>query len=107
MKMETMGNMQRQKIMTEAQAVILRGMADVEKAKKSGVSLSFTGEQMAQYPQLNQLYQSLIQHNEADIQQMMTELQPSPQAQGQPPQAPQGGSGGGVPTAQQAVPAAA
>ena len=97
-----MGDMQKQKVMSEAQSRMMKALADLEKAKKAGVALSFPGEQLAQYPNLWQLLQSIYQQNGIDIQQSMAQMQPSPPAQpGQPPQnGPQGPQGGGVPSGQ-------
>ena len=102
MKQQAMGEMQKQKVMSEAQSEMMKAVADLEKAKKAGVALSFTGEQLAQYPNLWQLLQSIYQQNGIDIQQSMAQMQPSPPAQpGQPPQnGPQGPQGGGVPSGQ-------
>ena len=102
MKQQAMGEMQKQKVMSEAQSKMMKALADLEKAKKAGVALSFTGEQLAQYPNLWQLLQSIYQQNGIDIQQSMAQMQPSPPAQpGQPPQnGPQGPQGGGVPSGQ-------
>jgi len=39
---------------------LVKAMAEMEKAKKAGVTMNFTGEQIAQYPNLYAVYQQLV-----------------------------------------------
>ena len=114
MKLEDMSALQKQKAMIEAQEKILRAMADTDKSTKAGVSLSITGEQLAQYPMLMQFYEQLMQkaaqEEQGKLQLSQQMASPPPPAQG-PQRQPQLGApaapGSGVPVQHQPVPAAA
>ena len=105
-KQQTLSQQQQQKVQQEAQVAMIKAMADAEKAKKAGVSLSFTGEQLMQYPTLGQFYQQLMAQNQVQPppqpgQGQSPEQQPGqPTPQGQPnlpPQvSPQNAQGGGA-----------
>lgn len=59
---EEQGKLEQQKVMQEAQSKMLKAQADLERAKKTGMNLTFTGEQLAEYPQLLGLYMNLLQN---------------------------------------------
>jgi hypothetical protein len=114
LKTEQMTKQAQEKAMKEAQVEILKAMAEMERAKKTGVNLSFTGEQLAQYPNLMQFYLALKQQAEASAPQgpMQQPIQPlaQPSPQGgqamQPQPAPPGNDGSGVPNIPEAPVAA-
>ena len=104
---QNMSEQQKQKAIQEAQVEMTKAMADMERAKKAGMSLSFTGEQLAKYPSLLQLYTQIRQTEETNVgaqqqaqqQGQQQSTQPSPQGGQQPQpsaQAP-GMQGSGVP----------
>jgi hypothetical protein len=77
---------------------MVKAQAELEKAKKAGVTLNFTGEQLAQYPNLFQIYMQLQQAMQG--QPAQTQLQPqeiSPPDMGQQPQPPMMPQEQGVP----------
>jgi hypothetical protein len=70
---------------------MVKAMADLEKARKAGVTLTFTGEQISQYPNLWLAYQEAISGNGAQMpqgpqQQIQPVENPQPQPQQQPAQ---------------------
>lgn len=118
LKQQQLTEQQRQQVMKEAQIEMMKAMADMERAKKQGVSMTFTGEMIAKYPALAQYYQSLIAQTGGAAQPqgqqtqnlgpMTGAAQPSEQISPQPPQAPapQPMAGRGVPSEQPAPEAA-
>jgi hypothetical protein len=118
LRMQSMSEAQKQKIKQEAQVAMIKAVADMERAKKAGVNLSFSGQDLSQYPNLMQLYQSLLQQSgmsQNDVlmnienmnqEQPQQPMGPPPPAPNQQPQvAPPGDSGRGVP--ENAAPVAA
>jgi len=116
LQQQNMSEQAKQEALQEAQVEMIKAMSEMERAKKSGLSLSFTGEQIAKYPNLMTFYQSLKQQAESSAAQPAS---PQPQTQKPEPPSPQGSSptqqpptaspdlqGSGVPSSE-AVPAAA
>jgi hypothetical protein len=84
--------LEKQKTLQEGQTKMVKAMADLEKARKAGVTLTFTGEQISQYPNLWLAYQEAISGNGAQMPQTQQQPQqqpiqnPQPQPQQQPAQ---------------------
>jgi len=87
---EQMSKTEQEKVKQEAAVKMMKAQAEMEKAKKAGVSFAVTGEQLAQYPNLMQFYLQLLETmGVVTPQQQMPQAapQPAPQ-QAAPEQAP-------------------
>jgi hypothetical protein len=73
---EQQSKSQQMQILQEANVEMIKAQADMVKAQKTGVSVSFTGEQLAQYPNLYKLYLALQQQGQGQVPQQQ---QPQPQ----------------------------
>lgn len=74
----------------QSKAEMMKAEATLEKAKKAGVNLSFTGENFAQYPNLLSLYQQLINAQPPMSQPQVPQGEPT-LPQGMPPAPPVSG----------------
>jgi hypothetical protein len=84
LKAEQMGNAEKQKAEQDAQIQMIKAQAEMEKAKKAGVTLAFSGKDIAEYPNLFGIYMQLQQVMGQQNQQ--PQIPPNPQ---QPPVAAQ------------------
>jgi len=60
-RIEQQSAAQQQEILQKAQVEMIKAQAEMKKAEKSGLQMQFTGEQLAQYPALQNFYLQLTQ----------------------------------------------
>ena len=81
-RQETEGAAEQQKVQQEMQADMMKAQAEVEKARKAGVTLSFSGADIAQYPFLLRVINSLGLQPPTNTQTPPPEAVPAAQPQG-------------------------
>jgi hypothetical protein len=77
-KAQAQGEAEKQKTLMEAQVELMKAQAEVEKAAKAGVTVTFSGADLAQYPQLLKILGAL-QANQQAPQPPAGQPQPAPQ----------------------------
>jgi hypothetical protein len=86
LKQESQSKAEQQKALQDGQLAMAKAQAELMKANKTGINMSFTGEQFAQYPGLLQLVTNLQQILGGQGQQQQPAQAPQPQQPPAPPQ---------------------